>query len=96
MEPHSATAVWEGDHLTIYNSDQGPFWTAGALAAVLGLDPAAVEVVADYVGGGFGSKAAPRPPVILAALAARLVDRPVTASVATERCVGRPPSRPKP
>ena len=77
MEPHSATAAWDGDRLTIYNSDQGPFYSSLPISALLGLDPGQVEIVAEYVGGGFGSKAAPRPPTMLAALAARLVDRPV-------------------
>ena len=77
MEPHSATAVWDGRRLTVYHSDQGPFWSAAVLAAMLGLEPGDVEVVAEHVGGGFGSKAAPRPPLMLAVLAARLVGRPV-------------------
>ena len=77
MEPHSATAVWEGQHLTVYHSDQAPFWSSVTLGAMLGLEPGAVEVVADHVGGGFGSKAGPRPPVMLAVLASRLVGRPV-------------------
>ncbi len=77
MEPHTATAVWNAGRLTLFHSDQGPFWSSAAFAAILGLDPGAVEVVAEYVGGGFGSKAAPRAPAMLAALAARLVDRPV-------------------
>jgi xanthine dehydrogenase YagR molybdenum-binding subunit len=77
MEPHAATAVWDGDRLTIYNSDQGPFFSALPISALFGLEPGAVEIVAEYVGGGFGSKGAPRPPTMLAALAAKLVDRPV-------------------
>jgi xanthine dehydrogenase YagR molybdenum-binding subunit len=77
MEPHAATAVWDGDRLTAYCSDQGPSWTAVTLAGLLGVPVADVEVVAEHVGGGFGSKAAPRPPIMLAVLAARLVDRPV-------------------
>jgi xanthine dehydrogenase YagR molybdenum-binding subunit len=77
MEPHAAAATWDGDRLTIYCSDQGPGWTATTLAGLLGVPVDDVEVVAEYVGGGFGSKAAPRPPIMLAALAARHVGRPV-------------------
>ncbi|BBG03874.1 MULTISPECIES: xanthine dehydrogenase family protein molybdopterin-binding subunit [Pseudonocardia] len=81
MEPHAATATWDGDRLTVYCSDQGPNWTAVTLAGLLGLPETDVEVVADYVGGGFGSKAAPRPPIMLAVLAAKLVGRPVAVAL---------------
>ena len=77
MEPHAATAAWHGQRLTVHHSDQAPFWSAAVLAGMLGLEPGDVEVVAEHVGGGFGSKAAPRPPVMLAVLASRLVGRPV-------------------
>ena len=77
MEPHATIAVWDGDTLTLYNGDQGPWMTASTLAALFGLPEGAVRIVADHVGGGFGSKAVPRPPTVLAALAARAVGRPV-------------------
>ncbi|MCC4314154.1 xanthine dehydrogenase family protein molybdopterin-binding subunit [Streptomyces malaysiensis] len=78
MEPHATIAVWDGDDsLTLYNGDQGPWMTADRLAAMFGLPEGAVRVVADHTGGGFGSKAVPRPPTVLAALAARAVGRPV-------------------
>ncbi|MET7763278.1 xanthine dehydrogenase family protein molybdopterin-binding subunit [Streptomyces sp. NPDC005355] len=77
MEPHATVAVWDGDSLTLYNGDQGPWMTATTLAGLFGLPEGSVRVVADHVGGGFGSKAIPRPPTVLAALAARAVGRPV-------------------
>ncbi|MET8010218.1 xanthine dehydrogenase family protein molybdopterin-binding subunit [Streptomyces sp. NPDC005271] len=77
MEPHAALAVWDGDLLTLYNGDQGPWMTATSLAELFGLPEGNVRIVADHVGGGFGSKAIPRPPTVLAALAARAVGRPV-------------------
>ncbi|MCW2953594.1 MAG: xanthine dehydrogenase [Conexibacter sp.] len=77
MEPHATIAVWADSRLTLYNADQGPYLTAARIAALFGLAPEAVEIVAEHVGGGFGSKAAPHPPAILAALAAQVVGRPV-------------------
>jgi xanthine dehydrogenase YagR molybdenum-binding subunit len=77
MEPHAALAAWHGGRLDLYCSDQGPSWTAATFAGLFGLPIADVEVIAEHVGGGFGSKAAPRPPIMLAAMAARLVSRPV-------------------
>ncbi|MGJ6962723.1 xanthine dehydrogenase family protein molybdopterin-binding subunit [Streptosporangium sp. G11] len=77
MEPHATIAFWEGETLTLYNSDQAPWMSATAIAELFGLPESAVSVIADHVGGGFGSKAVPRPPTVLAALAARAVRRPV-------------------
>ncbi|MGR3932037.1 xanthine dehydrogenase family protein molybdopterin-binding subunit [Streptomyces sp. BRA346] len=85
MEPHATIAVWDGDTLTLYNGDQGPWMTANTLAALFGLPEGAVRIVADHVGGGFGSKAVPRPPTVLAALAARAVGRPVKVAVTRQQ-----------
>jgi xanthine dehydrogenase YagR molybdenum-binding subunit len=77
MEPHATTATWEGDRLTVEDSNQGGQAVRQALATVFGLRPEDVRVVSEHVGGGFGSKGTPRPNVVLAAMAARVVGRPV-------------------
>jgi xanthine dehydrogenase YagR molybdenum-binding subunit len=77
MEPHATVAAWAGDRLTVIDSNQSPSRVRAALAGLFGLDPAAVRVVTEHVGGGFGSKGFPRANVVLAALAARVVGRPV-------------------
>ncbi len=77
MEPHAATAVWEGGHLIAYDSSQGATLVGTTLAALFGLEPAQVTVVSEHVGGGFGSKGTPRPQVVLAAMAARHTGRAV-------------------
>jgi xanthine dehydrogenase YagR molybdenum-binding subunit len=61
MEPHATTAIWEGDGLTLYDSDQGPYAYREVVAKRLGLEPEKVRVIATHVGGGFGSKGLPRP-----------------------------------
>jgi len=77
MEPHTTVALWEAGDLTLYESTQGPHWTRGTVARVLGLDPNRVRVIAPYVGGGFGSKTV-HANTIVAALAAQAVPgRPV-------------------
>jgi len=81
MEPHATVAAWHGDTLTVYDSTQGPSRTAGLIAAVFGLEPGQVRVIAEHVGGGFGAKGMPRPNVILAAMAARVTGRPVKCAV---------------
>jgi xanthine dehydrogenase YagR molybdenum-binding subunit len=77
MEPHAATAVWAGDDLLVYDSDQGSTRVQESLVAMFGLGRSAVRVVNEHVGGGFGGKGFIRGPAVLAALAARLVGRPV-------------------
>lgn len=77
MEPHASTAVWTNDELTVYDSNQGPVPVQETLAEMFDLDPTQVRVVSPHVGGGFGSKGRPRPVVVLAAMAARAVGRPV-------------------
>jgi xanthine dehydrogenase YagR molybdenum-binding subunit len=77
MEPHTTTACWDGDRLTVYDSNQGVIPVQEALATLFGRPPEDVHVVSPHVGGGFGSKGTPRPIVVAAAMAARVVDRPV-------------------
>ncbi len=81
MEPHASIAAWQGDTLTLYDATQGPSRAAGQIAAVLGLEPSGVRVIAEHVGGGFGAKGMPRANVVLAAMAARVTGRPVKCAV---------------
>lgn len=73
----SAVARWDGPRLTVHTNTQGPSAMSSSLAAMFGLAPAAVTVLAPYVGGGFGSGLRTWPHVSLAALAARELRRPV-------------------
>ncbi|WP_377271754.1 xanthine dehydrogenase family protein molybdopterin-binding subunit [Peterkaempfera sp. SMS 1(5)a] len=77
MEPHASVAEWDGGRLITRDSDQGSSDARKTLAALFGLDPRDVLVVAEHVGGGFGSKGIPRPQLVLAAMAALVVQRPV-------------------
>ena len=77
MEPHAAIADWDGDDLTLYNASQGVSWTQGSVATVFGLKPENVRIVSPHVGGGFGSKGSTWPNVVLAAMAAKMIGRPV-------------------
>ncbi len=78
MEPHATTAEWHDGRLTVHTSTQGSTVVRGVLARLFGVPEDQVTVVAEHVGGGFGSKGTPRPDVVLAALAARHTGRPVT------------------
>jgi xanthine dehydrogenase YagR molybdenum-binding subunit len=77
METHTTVAVWRGDELTLYDATQGIFGVRKRLAEVFDTPPAKVRVVSHFVGGGFGSKGSTWSHVVLAAMAARAVGRPV-------------------
>ncbi|MEC4020080.1 xanthine dehydrogenase family protein molybdopterin-binding subunit [Streptomyces sp. H27-D2] len=81
MEPHAATARWDGDRLTVHDSSQGATTVQETLAGLFGLDRDSVTVISEHVGGGFGSKGIPRPHVVLAAMAARHTGLPVKLSL---------------
>jgi xanthine dehydrogenase YagR molybdenum-binding subunit len=86
LEPHTSLAAWDGDGgLTVYDSTQGSAPARQTIARVLGLDADRVRVVAPHVGGGFGSKGDVRPQAILAAMAARVVGRPVKVMVTRQQ-----------
>ncbi|WP_405513547.1 xanthine dehydrogenase family protein molybdopterin-binding subunit [Streptomyces canus] len=78
MEPHATTAEWHDGRLTVHTSTQGSTAVRAVLAGLFGLPEEHVTVLAEHVGGGFGSKGTPRPDVVLAAMAARHTGRPVT------------------
>jgi xanthine dehydrogenase YagR molybdenum-binding subunit len=85
MEPHSSTAQWDGDRLTVYDSNQGATRVHQQLAQVFGLDGSAVRVLSEHVGGGFGSKGSARPQTVLAAMAARMLGRPVRVTLSRQQ-----------
>ncbi|WP_236795398.1 xanthine dehydrogenase family protein molybdopterin-binding subunit [Amycolatopsis sp. GM8] len=77
LEPHSTTAVWEGDHLTVYDATQSIDWVRSHLAVRFAVPTGNVRVLAPFVGGGFGGKGSVWAGTLLAALAARATGRPV-------------------
>ncbi|HSP17755.1 MAG TPA: xanthine dehydrogenase family protein molybdopterin-binding subunit [Thermoanaerobaculia bacterium] len=77
LEAHSIIAAWNGDHLTIYDSSQNIFGTRDAMAALFGIPKDNVHVTSQFVGGAFGSKGGSWPHVVISAIAARAVERPV-------------------
>jgi xanthine dehydrogenase YagR molybdenum-binding subunit len=85
IETAATTAVWDDGALTLYDSTMGITATRLTAAAYLGLSPTRIRVIADFVGGAFGSKAMVWPHVTLAAFAARHVGRPVRLVVTREQ-----------
>jgi xanthine dehydrogenase YagR molybdenum-binding subunit len=82
LEPHATIAVWHGDaRLTVYDSTQGIFNVRSVLAKRFGLPPDNVRVISHFLGGGFGCKGAPWSHVVLCAMAAKAIGRPVKLAI---------------
>jgi xanthine dehydrogenase YagR molybdenum-binding subunit len=94
MEPHAALARWDGDILTAYVSQQSLAAARAALAATLQITPENVRLVSRFIGGGFGSKLPINPEVVLAALAARMLGRPVKVALTREQMFSNTGHRP--
>jgi carbon-monoxide dehydrogenase large subunit len=90
METRGAAASWDGDgRLTTWIPNQGAQGTRGLLAAMLGLDPAAVRVITPDVGGAFGARFGADPEQAVVCWVARRLGRPVRwAEARTENLVG--------
>lgn len=77
LEPHGAVAHWQGDSLRVYASTQAVRHLAEDIAQHYDLRRDQVEVVADHVGGAFGSKTSLSRDIKAAIELARAAKRPV-------------------
>lgn len=78
MAPHATVAVWDGeDKLTLYNESQIVNGVQYAVATTFGLKPENVRIITPHIGGGFGSKGGAWGHVIVTAMAAKILKRPV-------------------
>ncbi|RAN94912.1 Xanthine dehydrogenase [Micromonospora saelicesensis] len=88
MEPHATTAQWHDGRLLVHDSNQGASSVRATLAELFEVSPESVRVVTEHVGGGFGSKGYAKAAVVLTALAARHVDRPVKLALTRQQLFG--------
>jgi xanthine dehydrogenase YagR molybdenum-binding subunit len=56
LEPHAAVARFDGDELTVHVSTQSVAELQAKIVKQFKLDPGKVRVLAEHIGGGFGSK----------------------------------------
>jgi xanthine dehydrogenase YagR molybdenum-binding subunit len=77
LEPHAAVARFDGDELTVHISTQAVHEMMEKIAKRYGLAHDKVHVIADHVGGGFGSKAALGTETVAAIELARAAKAPV-------------------
>lgn len=85
MEPHASVASWKDGRLTVYSALQLIASAHKSIADTLMLEKDKVEVISEYVGGGFGGKLPVHADTILAALAARVLDRPVRVALTRQQ-----------
>jgi xanthine dehydrogenase YagR molybdenum-binding subunit len=78
MELYASTVIYEdAGKLTIHDKTQGVQNVQRYVCSVLGMQSDDVRVISPYVGGAFGSGLRPQYQVVLAALAARALNRSV-------------------
>jgi xanthine dehydrogenase YagR molybdenum-binding subunit len=85
MEPHATIAKWDGDQVTLYTANQMLPRGVDTISATLLMPKDKIRLVSRYVGGGFGAKLQVQPDAILAAIAARMLNRPVKLALTREQ-----------
>ena len=98
IEPHGLIAHWEANEkLTVYEPTQWVDGAARVFAGWFGLSFDDVRIVSPFIGGGFGSKAQVFPYSAVAAIAAKMLGRPVKLAVTRPQTFtaygGRPATR---
>jgi xanthine dehydrogenase YagR molybdenum-binding subunit len=94
LETHATIAAWDGDHLTLYDSTQYMKGVQRIVASIFGIPPDNVTSICPYVGGGFGCKGSAWSHVVLTAMAAKQVGRPVKLSLDRSQMFGPVGCRP--
>jgi xanthine dehydrogenase molybdenum-binding subunit len=91
LEPRSCMAYWQNGKLIIHPSTQSTQRTVANVARMVGIDPSQVTVVAEYCGGGFGSKIPGTINMAIPALLSKKANLPVMHRVsrAEENAYGR-------
>src|SRR5437660_3126962 len=94
MEPHATIAQWEGDRLTLHDATQDVYGVKRFVAKTFGIPDDNVRVISKFVGGAFGSKGSAWSHVVLAAMAAKHVKRPVKVVLTRRQMFGPVGARP--
>ena len=77
IELHASVATWDGQNFTLYETTQAVMNHRDVLAQMLGVAPENVRVISRFLGSGFGGKLWPWTHCLIAASAARNLNRPV-------------------
>jgi CO/xanthine dehydrogenase Mo-binding subunit len=90
MEPRSAMAYWQNGKVFVFGSSQSQSFMVPGLARYCGVKPQDLVYIAEYCGGGFGSKGTPYPQMSIPAHMSKKVGKPVMMRVsrAEEYAIG--------
>jgi xanthine dehydrogenase YagR molybdenum-binding subunit len=85
MEPHATLAYWQGEKLTLQTSNQMLDRGKATIAKTLRMPPENVRLISRFIGGGFGSKLGINADAVLAAIAAKQLQRPVKVALTRQQ-----------
>jgi xanthine dehydrogenase YagR molybdenum-binding subunit len=85
MEPHATLATWDGDKLTLHTANQMLNQGQQVIATTLKIPVENIRLVSPFIGGGFGGKLWVNADAILAAIAARQLERPVKVALTRQQ-----------
>ena len=77
MEPRSCMAYWQNGKCFVHGSSQSHTFIIPTLAQFIGIKPDEVVLIAEYCGGGFGSKGNAYPLMAIPALMSKKLGKPV-------------------
>jgi CO/xanthine dehydrogenase Mo-binding subunit len=77
MEPRTALSYWQNGKCHLHASSQSQSFPVPTVARYIGIEPADLVFIAEYCGGGFGSKGGGYPIVAVPALLSKKIGRPV-------------------
>ena len=77
MEPRTAMSYWENGKCFVFGSTQSQSYVVPTLASLIGIDVADLVYVAEFCGGGFGSKGSAYPIMSIPAHMSKKIGRPV-------------------
>ncbi len=95
MEPHATIAQWDGDKLTLHDTTQYITGVKQTIAKTLGIPEEDVRVICPFTGRGFGCKGSTWSHVVLAAMAAKMAQRPVKLALERPQMFGPVGARPR-
>ena len=77
MEPRTSFAYWQNGKCFVHGSTQSQSFIVPQLAQLIGIKPDELNYIAEFCGGGFGSKGTAYPSMAIPALLSRKLGKPV-------------------
>ncbi|HEX7080489.1 MAG TPA: xanthine dehydrogenase family protein molybdopterin-binding subunit [Gammaproteobacteria bacterium] len=82
LEPRSVLAYWQNGKCFLHASSQSQSFPVPTIARFIGVEPENLVFIAEFCGGGFGSKGGAYPIVAVPALMSKKIGRPVMMRIA--------------